>query len=187
MGDKEDYDRDIEEERREIIERVNKIEDPEERVDRYKQLLNALEYDEYFAQHPHFKCESYLINLRMRLEGHENENIDDFISRILDYTKMQCTPCPYKQNILVVNGNRKFTFLNTSKLKPGNKFDWEKILEKGKTKLQREYLRTWKEGNDDDEKKFKVACVRLRGHCENEDRDDDEFIRVCDRIKAKYF
>ena len=57
----EDYDGDIEEERREIIERVNKIEDPEEREDQYEQLLNALEYDEYFAHNRHFKCESSLI------------------------------------------------------------------------------------------------------------------------------
>ena len=75
---------------------------------------------------------------------------------------MKRTFCPCKQNILIVNGNRKFTFLNTSKLNTGNKLDWEKILEKGKTKLRREYLRTWEEGNDDDEKEFKVVCVRLR-------------------------
>ena len=83
---------------------------------------------------------------------------------------------------------KKFTFLNTSKLNTGNKLDWEKILEKGKTKLQREYSYIWKEGDDDNEKKFKVVCVRLRENWEDEDRDDDdEFIRVCDRIKAKYF
>ena len=69
----EDYDGDIEEEeRREIEERVSKIEDPEEREDRYEQLLNALEYDEYFACNPHFKCESYLINMRMSLEKHKD-------------------------------------------------------------------------------------------------------------------
>ena len=70
---------------------------------------------------------------------------------------MENTPCPYKQNILIVNDNKKFTFLNTSKLN-----DLDKILEKGKTKLRREYLRTWEEGNDDDEKKFRVVFVRLR-------------------------
>ena len=159
----DDYDGDIEEERREIIERVNKIEDPEERADRYEQLLNALEYNEYFAYNRHFKCESSLINLRRYyLEGYEDKNIDEFIDRILRYSGMIRTFCPCKQNILVVNGNRKFTFLNTSKLNTGNKLDWEKILEKGKTKLRREYLRTWEEGNDDDEKKFTVVCVRLR-------------------------
>ena len=159
----EDYDGDIEEERREIIERVNKIEDPEEREDQYEQLLNALEYDEYFAHNHHFKCESSLIILRRYyLEGHEDKNIDEFVDLILSYTNMKRTFCPCKQNILIVNGNRKFTFLNTSKLNTGNKLDWEKILEKGKTKLRREYLRTWEEGNDDDEKEFKVVCVRLR-------------------------
>ena len=75
---------------------------------------------------------------------------------------MTHTFCPCKQNILIVNGNRKFTFLNTSKLNTGNKLDWEKILEKGKTKLRREYSRTWEEGNDNNENNFKVVCVRLR-------------------------
>ena len=43
------YDVDMEEKRREIIERVNEIEDLDERQDQYEQLLNALEYNEYFA------------------------------------------------------------------------------------------------------------------------------------------
>ena len=186
MGDKEEgfkywweyYDGDIEEE---INECISKIENPEKREELYEELLDAVGYDEYFANNPHLKCESYLINLRLHFEGYEDENIYDFVDRILCYTKMEHTPCPYKQNILIVNGNKKFTFLNTSKLN-----DWEKILEKGKTKLRREYSYTWKEGDDDNEKKFQVVCVRLRGNWENEDRDDDEFERVCDRIKAKY-
>ena len=159
----EDYDGDIEEERREIEERVSKIEDPEEREERYEQLLNALEYNEYFACNPHLKCKEYLFSLRRyHLEEREDEDIDEFVDRILCYTNMTHTFCPCKQNILIVNGNRKFRFLNTSKLNTGNKLDWEKILEKGKTKLRREYLLTWEEGNDDDENNFKVVCVRLR-------------------------
>ena len=182
----EDYDGDIEEERRETEERVSKIEDPEKREDRYEQLLNALEYDEYFACNRHLKCESYLINLRMRLEGYKDENIDEFVDRILRYTNITHTFCPCKQNILIVNGNRKFTFLNTGKVNTGNKLDWEKILEKGKTKLRREYLRTWGEG-DDNEKKFKVVCVRLHEYGEDEDKDDDnEFMLACEKIKEKY-
>ena len=156
----EDYDGDIEEERREIEERVSKIENPEERKDRYEQLLNALEYDEYFACNPHFKCKNYLMNVRTFLRGCENENIDEFINLILRYTNMERTVRPCMQNILIVNGNRKFTFLNISKIDTGDKLDWEKILEKGKTKLRREYLRTWEEGNDDNENKFKVVFIR---------------------------
>ena len=179
------YDGDIEEE---INERISKIENPEKREDLYEELLDAVGYDEYFANNPHLKCENYLINLRIRFEGYEDENIDDFVDRILRYTKMERTPCPYKQNILIVNGNKKFTFLNTSKLNTGNKLDWQKILEKGKTKLRREYSYRWKEGDDDNEKKFKVVCIRLREYDEDEDEDDDnEFITVCERIKAKYF
>ena len=110
---------------------------------------------------------------------------------------MKRTPCPYKQNILVVNGNNKFTFLNTSKLIPGDKLDREKILEKGKKKLRREYSKEgWKEGDDDNEKKFTIVCVSLRAHREYEDSkdergdndtDDEKFKRMYERIKAQYF
>ena len=117
---------------------------------------------------------------RYYLKEHEDENIDEFVDRILRYTCMKRTPCPYKQNILILNGNNKFTFLNTSKLNTGNKLDWEKILEKGKTKLQREYLKEgWKNGDDDDEKNFKVVCVKLRDNRKNE---EEELKRMCDRI-----
>ena len=111
--------------------------------------------------------ESYLINLRLSINIHEDKDIDEFIDRILRYTNMKHTPCPCKQNILIVNGNRKFTFLNTSKLNTGKKCDWEHILEKGKTKLQREYSYKWGKGNDG-EKKFTVVCVRLREYGEDE-------------------
>ena len=94
----EDYDGDIEEERMEIEERVSKIEDPKERLGRYRELLNALEYDEYFAYNPHFKCENYLINVRMYLEKHKDEDIKKFIDRILYYTNMERTPWPCAQN-----------------------------------------------------------------------------------------
>ena len=157
-----DYDGDIEEEKRKIEELVSKIEDPEERQDRYEDLLNNLEYDEYFACRPHFKCERYLINMRMCLKLDEDEDIKKFIDRILRYTNMERTPWPCAQNILIVNRNRKFTFLNISKIDTLNKITWDRILEKGKTKLRREYLRTWEEGKDDHEHKFEVVFVELR-------------------------
>ena len=145
----DDYDGDIEEERREIEERVSKIEDPEERLDRYEELLDALEYNEYFAHNLHFKSESYLINMKMCLKPGEDEDIDEFIDRILLYANMEHTPWPCMQNILIVNRNRKFTFLNNVKIDTLNKINWDRILEKGKTKLRREYLHTWEEGKDD--------------------------------------
>ena len=116
----EDYDGDIEEERREIEERVSKIEDPEEREAQREQLLNALEYDEYFTHNPHFKSESYLINARMCLRPDEDEDVKRFIDRILRYANMERCPYSETQNILIVNGNRKFTFLNTTKQDIGN-------------------------------------------------------------------
>ena len=164
----EDYDGDKEEEKRKIEERVSKMEDQEKRLDRYEELLVALEYDEYFACNPHFKCESSLINLRMCLEAHKDEDIEKFTDRILRYTNMKHTVWPSMQNILIVNRNRKFTFLNISRLNTLNKLSWGKVLEKGKTKLRREYLRTWEEGKDDNEYKFEVVFVRLRRY------DDDE-------------
>ena len=166
----EDYDGDIEEERREIEERFSKIEDPEEREARREQLLNALEYNEYFAHNPHFKCESYLSNMRLSFEmcKDKDKDIEDFIDRILRYANMTRTPWPCAKNILIVNHNRKFTFLNNVKLDTLNKLSWDKVLEKGKTKMRREYLRTWEEGEDDLEYKFEVVFVRLRRY------DDDE-------------
>ena len=148
----EDYDGDIEEERREINKR-----------------LKALKYDEYFEANPHFKSEESLNRLRRsHLDNFKGLFVDSFIGHILRCTRMKHTSCPYKQNILIVNDNNKFTFLNTSKLDIRNKLDWEEILEKGKTKLRREYVENgwkegdeWKEGDDDDETRFRVVCVKL--------------------------
>ena len=183
----EDYDGDIEEERREIEERVSKIEDPEEREAQCEQLLNALEYDEYFAHNPHFKSESSLIILRRYyLKGHEDKNTDDFINVILRHTNMKRCPFSETQNILIVNGNKKFTFLNTTKRNIGNHPCLYDLSKKGETKLRREYGSRWIEGYDDDKRKFSVLWVKLCEWEKDED-DDNEFITVCDRIKAKYF
>ena len=183
-----DYDGDIEEEKRKIEERVSKIEDPKESQALYEELLYALGYDEYFARRPHFKSESYLINMRMCLRPDEDEDIERFIDRILRYTNMQRAPWPCARNILIVNPNRKFTFLNISKVDVWNKISRDIISEKGKTKLRREYLRTWEEDKDGQEYRFEVVFVELRENRKNEDEDDDnEFITACDRIKAKYF
>ena len=90
----EDYDGDIEEERRKIIERVNEIEDLEKRQEKYDELLMALEYDEYYAYNPHLKSEGYLINLRDLLEENEDEDINKFIGHILNYSNMEPTHIP---------------------------------------------------------------------------------------------
>ena len=146
----EDYDGDIEEERRKIIERVNEIEDLEKRQEKYDELLMALEYDEYYAYNPHLKSESYLINLRDLLE---DEDIDKFIDHILNHSNMEPTCIPIiVKNILIVNVNKKFTFLNSVKT-----LDEDKIIEKGKIKMQREYGYNWRE---DDEEIYKIVFVR---------------------------
>ena len=107
----------------------------------------ALEYDEYYAYNPHLKSEGYLINLRDLLKKHENEKIDKFISHILNYSNMG----PNRIPILIVNVNKKFTFLNSVKT-----LDVDKIIEKGKIKMQREYGYKWRE---DDEKINSIVFV----------------------------
>ena len=149
----EDYDGDIEEERRKIIERVNEIEDLEKRQEKYDELLMAIEYNEYYAYNPHLKPESYLINLRDLLEEHEDEDIDKFIEHILNYSNMEPTCIPIiVKNILIVNVNKKFTFLNSVKT-----LDEDKIIEKGKIKMRREYGDKWRE---DDEEIYEIVFVK---------------------------
>ena len=186
MGNKEFYG-DIDEKRREIEERVSKIEDPEEREAQYNQLLNALGYDEYFAHNPHFKSVSYLINMRRYLKylTDEDEDIERFIDRILRHANMKRCPYSETQNILIVNGNRKFTFLNTTKQDIGNYPCLSDLCKKGETKLRREYRSQWIEGYDDDKSKFSVLWVKLYKWEKNED-DHNDFITACNRIKAKY-
>ena len=148
-----DYDGDIEEERRKIIERVNEIEDLEKRQEKYDELLMALEYDEYFAYNPHMKSESHLIKLRnFTLKEHEDEDIDKFIDHILNYSHMVPAGAPIiVENILIVNVNKKFTFLNSIKT-----LDEDKIIEKGKMKMRREYGNEWRE---DDEEIYEIVLV----------------------------
>ena len=149
-----DYDGDIEEKRRKIIERVNEIEDLEKRQEKYDELLMALEYDEYFAYNPHMKSKSYLIELRnFTLKEHEDEDIDKFIDHILNYSHMVPAGAPIiVQNILIVNVNKTFTFLNSIKT-----LDEDKIIEKGKIKMRREYRNEWRE---DDEEIYEIVLVR---------------------------
>ena len=148
-----DYDGDTEEERRKIIERVNEIEDLEKRQEKYDKLLMALEYDEYFAYNPHMKSESYLIDLRnFTLKEHEDEDIDKLIGHILNYSHMVPAGAPIiVENILIVNVNKKFTFLNSIKT-----LDEDKIIEKGKIKMRREYGNEWRE---DDEEIYEIVLV----------------------------
>ena len=75
---------------------------------------------EELTRRPYFKSESYLRNARMYLKEYKDENIKKFIDRILPYANMKRCPFSETQNILIVNGNRKFTFLNTTKRDIGN-------------------------------------------------------------------
>ena len=113
----------------------------------------ALGYDEYYDNNPHMKPESYLINLRNLLEEHEDEDIDKFIWHILNYSKMEPTGIPIiVKNILIVNVNKKFTFLNSVKT-----LNEDKIIEKGKIKMRREYEDEWRK---DDEEIYEIVFVK---------------------------
>ena len=149
----ENYDGDIEEEAREILERVKEMEDPEKRQDKYEELLDGIEYNEYYAYNPHMKSESCLINMRIYIHEHEDEDIDEFIRHIPNYSRMKTADALIlAKNILIVNVNKKFTFLNSVKT-----FDEDKIIEKGKIKMRREYEDEW---GEDDEKIYKILFVR---------------------------
>ena len=124
--------------------------------------------EEYFTLNPHFKSESYLINVRMCLRPDKDEDIRRFIDRILRHANMKRCPYSETQNILIVNGNRKFTFLNTTKQDIGNYPCLSDLSKKGETKLRREYGDQWIEDDDDDKRKFSVLWVRSCGWEEDE-------------------
>ena len=151
-----DYDGDIEEERRKIIERVSKIEDPKERLKKYEELLNKLEYNEYYAYNRHLKSDSYLINLRLGLISYEDEDNKEFFCHILEDSNMVNCSRYSAENVLIMNKNKKFTFLNS--IKEIYDYDYDKIIEKRLIKMRREYGDEWKE---DDEKIYEIVLVRL--------------------------
>ena len=135
--------------------------------------------EEELARRPYFKSKSYLINARMCLRPDEDEDVERFIDRILRYANMKDCPYSETQNILIVNGNKKFTFLNTTKQDIGNYPCLSDLWKKGETKLRREYEDQWIEGYDDDRRKFSVLWVKLCEWEKDED-DDNEFITMCD-------
>ena len=100
------------------------------------------------------KSESYLIDLRnYDLKEHEDEDIDEFIEYILNYSHMESVGAhSIVENVLIVNVNKKFTFLNSIKT-----LDEDKITEKGKIKMRREYGDEWRE---DDEEIYVIVFVK---------------------------
>ena len=149
---REEYDGDMEEEKRKIEERVSKTADPEERLETYERLLNAIEYNEYYAYNPHMKSESYLNNLRKDLRLYEDEDGEEFFYRILHYSRMDRCSENSAENILVLNINKKFTFLNNTK----------KTISKGEIikKLQREYGDKWTQ----DDARYEFMWVYVRSY-----------------------
>ena len=149
----EDYDGDIEEEKTKIEERVSKIMDPKKRLEKYEELLNAIEYNEYYAYNPQLKSESCLINLRLRLRSYKDKDIKEFFSRVLKCSGMVKTSQYSAKNILIVNDNKKFTFLNSIKT-----FVKDEIIEKGKVKMRREYDDEWSEDDEESCMYIELVC-----------------------------
>ena len=117
--------------------------------------------EEELTRRPYFKSESYLINARMHLRPDKDEDTERFIDRILRYANMERCSYSETQNILIVNGHRKFTFLNTTKQDIGNYPCLLDLWKKGETKLRREYEDQWIEGCDDyDRRKYSVLWVK---------------------------
>ena len=57
------------------------------------------------------------------------------------------------RNILIVNDNKKFTFLNSIKT-----FVKEEIIEKGKVKMRREYGNRWSEKDEEASIYIQFVC-----------------------------
>ena len=154
----DDYDGDIEEEKYEIEQRVlREIEDSEEQLDMIADELDKIEYNEYFAYNLQFRNECSLIILRKDLKRKnipEDVSIEEFIAHILDESFM--FPCEYDnaQIFLIINFNKKITFLNTIKLHN----DYDRMIERGIKKMKREYGNEWKE---DDDKIYEIVPVAM--------------------------
>ena len=87
------------------------------------------------------------------LKEHEDEDIDEFIEYILNYSHMESVGAhSIVENVLIVNVNKKFTFLNSIKT-----LDEDKITEKGKIKMRREY---GDECREDDEEIYVIVFVK---------------------------
>ena len=96
-------------------------------------------------------------------------DIKKFIDRILRYANMKRCSFYETQNILIVNGHRKFTFLNITLQDIGNYPCLSDLWKKGETKLRREYGDQWIEGyDDDDRRKYSVLWVKSCGWEEDE-------------------
>ena len=130
---------------------VNKEEEYLSKIDefeKYEDHLNAIEYNEYYADNTHLKSESCLVNLRTVLSSYEDKDIQDFFDIVLKCSHMNIATHHSAKNILIVNDNKKFTFLNSIT---------DKITEKGKVKMRREYGDEWNE--EDEEARIHIQFV----------------------------
>ena len=154
----EDHDGDIEEEKHKIEQRVlREIKDSEEQLDMIADELDKIEYNEYFAYNPQFRNETSLIILRGDLKRKnipEDVSIEEFIAHILDESFLFSCNYDNAENILIINLNKKFTFLNTIKLHN----DYDRMIERGIKKMKREYGNEWKE---DDDKIYEIVPVAM--------------------------
>ena len=137
-----DYDGDMDETRRRLEYKVSTIEDPEERLLALERLLNAREYNEYFAYNPQFKSEDALIEIRMSMEEYIEEDFNNFVYHLLRCNMNNNNINP--DNILFVSENNKFTFLN--RITDVIAFH---LADRGRDKMRREYENHWTKEDED--------------------------------------
>ena len=90
--------------------------------------------------------------MRLRLRQYEDKDINEFISHVVKCSGM--TKSQYSaKNILIVNDNKKFTFLNSIKT-----FVKDEIIEKGKAKMRREYGDEWSEEDEETRMYIELVC-----------------------------
>ena len=147
--------RDIDGERAHIFRVVMKmnIKDPEEEDDKIQECLDNIAYDRYIANNHHLVSEYELIELKDQISWEAFLiHIEDYIDEILKFSDMMEVEKEVAMNILVINENRKFTFLNFI-------HDIREIPEKARIKRKREYGDYDWDNNDNSIYKI-VYCLR---------------------------
>ena len=103
---------DLDEEKAKIPTIVAKmgIQDPEERLDKYEELLASIGYNSYFQYRPHLLSDSALIILIEYASEAQEESIDDYISTVLYFSNMEESWEKEPENALIINYNKKLHF-----------------------------------------------------------------------------
>ena len=127
-----------------IEDEISKYEDPTEALNKYYRLIYQHGYIEIFSHNLNLKSCEFLDILRNIYEDKTFKDPDEKAEYILKaaHFKGVCERYDVPSNILVVNENMKFTFLNFSKN------DVNILLKDGKRKMRRQYEDKWNESDE---------------------------------------